>query len=69
MNTFGVDLFLANFCVFYAFIFFFNTQTMHIKSNTHNSIAMFSPKTGSAVSEADAMSTSPRCQGKFAQRV
>jgi hypothetical protein len=52
---------------------YFNTQTMHIKSKTHNSIAMFflKPYTlagfepGSAVSEADAMSTAPRRQGLF----
>jgi hypothetical protein len=55
------------------FIFFY-TQTMHIKSKAHNSIAtyvfpknlMYSLagfKPGSAVSEADAMSTAPRLQG------
>jgi hypothetical protein len=52
----------------------FNTQTMHIKSKTHNSIAMFflKPYTlagfepGPAVSEADAMSTAPRRQGTTA---
>jgi hypothetical protein len=47
---------------------FFNTQTMHIKSIVHNSIdkkpytlAEFEP--GSAGSEANAVSTSPRRQG------
>jgi hypothetical protein len=49
------------------------TQTMQIKSKTQNSIAMFFSKKpytlagfehGSAVSEADAMSTAPLRQGK-----
>jgi hypothetical protein len=62
-----------NFFVPMPFILFFNTQTMHIESKTHNSIAMFflKPYTlagfepGSAVPEADAMSTAPRRQGIF----
>jgi hypothetical protein len=49
---------------------------MHIKSKTHNSIAIFflkktftlaGFKPGSAVSEADAMSTAPRRQGRQGQ--
>jgi hypothetical protein len=52
---------------------FFNTQTMHIKSKTHNSIARFflKPYTlaefepGSAVSEAAAMSTAPGQVARF----
>jgi hypothetical protein len=52
---------------------FFNTQTMHIKSKTHNSIAMFFLKhyilagfePGSAVSDAAAMSTAPRPHGQL----
>jgi hypothetical protein len=51
---------------------FFNAQTMHIKSKTHNSNAMFflKPYTlagfepGSAVCEAAAMSTAPRRHGQ-----
>jgi hypothetical protein len=51
---------------------FFNTQTMTIKSKTYNRI-VFPKKTytlagfepGSAISEADAMSTAPRRQRIF----
>jgi hypothetical protein len=54
-----------------AFILQTNTQTMQIKSITHNSIAMLSLKTldlprfepGSSVPEADAMSAAQRRQG------
>jgi ADP-ribosylglycohydrolase len=41
-------------------LFLFITQTIHIKSITHNSIAMIS---GSSVPMADAMSTAIRSQG------
>jgi hypothetical protein len=50
-------------------LFLFITQTIHIKSITHNSIAMISLKTlawfepGSSVPMADAMSTAIRSQG------
>jgi hypothetical protein len=53
--------------------FLFNTQTMHIKSTTQQHCYVFPKKPytvagfepGSAVSEADAMSTAPRRQGNI----
>jgi hypothetical protein len=53
------------------FDIFFNTETMHTKSIVHNSVAMISLhknltlvgiEPGSAVTQADAMSTAPRRQ-------
>jgi hypothetical protein len=54
-----------------AFIYHLNTQTMHIKSIMHSSIAMISLKPNTlagfeprpSVLEADAMPTAPRRQG------
>jgi hypothetical protein len=58
-------------------IFLFNTQTIHIKSTIHNSIAMFSLKTlpdtlagfepCSSVHDADAMSTAPSRKGNSSE--